>query len=462
MSTTQPTTGPELIARLDRIPIWPYPTSTLWIIGAGFFFAFFDIVTIGFALPVLTREFGVSEEQATWAVTSGLIGYILGSFLDSRIGDRYGRRISLYLSVGAFSLGSLLSATSTTLDQLLFWRFVSGMGIGAEIALVTTYMAECSPAPLRGRFTGWTIVAAYLGFAAVPLLAFHLVPEYTWGWRALFLMGALGGIAIGFMRKGMPDSLHWLIEQGRLEEAQANLEAAEVRAESRLGRALPPPAAVTETPDGAPESAPAGIRALFLPPYRSRLLILASLWFVYYVGNYAWLTLAAELFSKHGLSLSQTIGSLSFTGFGFVAGAITAVYISDRVDRRVAAAATALVWAAILAGIGFTASATTIPVLGFIASFTIGLIVPLLYTITGESFATGVRATGVSLSDGIGHLGGAFCGQIVFAVEATAGFSGAFLAMAATGLLSAGLVMLTTRNTGRALNAVERRPDPRS
>jgi putative MFS transporter len=226
MATTQETRGAELIARLDRIPIWPYPNSLLCIIGAGFFFAFFDVVTIGFALPVLTEEFGVSERRASWAVTSGLIGYILGALLDSRIGDRYGRRISLYLSVGAFSLGSLLSATSTSLNELILWRFISGMGIGAEIALVTTYMAESSPAPLRGRFTGWTLVAAYLGFAAVPLLAFHLVPSYSWGWRALFVAGALGGVVIGFMRRGMPDSLHWLVEHGRLDEARANLEVA--------------------------------------------------------------------------------------------------------------------------------------------------------------------------------------------------------------------------------------------
>ena len=104
-----------------------------------------------------------------------------------------------------------------------------------------------------------------------------------------------------------------------------------------------------------------------------------------------------------------------------------------------------------LAAIGFAASPSTIPILGFIASFTIGLIIPLLYTITGESFSTEIRATGVSLSDGFGHIGGAFCGQIIFGIEAFAGFSGAFVAMAATGLITAGLVMLTPRNTGKSL-----------
>ena len=62
-----------LIARLDRIPVWPYPRWIIAVVGAGFFFAFFDIVTIGFALPVIQKEFGVSAEAASWAITSGLI-----------------------------------------------------------------------------------------------------------------------------------------------------------------------------------------------------------------------------------------------------------------------------------------------------------------------------------------------------------------------------------------------------
>ncbi|MCS5636245.1 MAG: MFS transporter [Myxococcota bacterium] len=448
---SQPTpSGADLLARLDRIPVWPYPRSVLVIVGAGFFFAYFDIVTIGFALPVISEQFHVSAEAASWSITSGLIGYILGSFLDSRIGDRYGRRVSLFLSVAAFSVGSLLSATSPSLDWLVFWRFVSGMGIGAEIALVTTYMAEVSPAPLRGRYTGWTIVAAFAGFAVVPVLALMIVPSYAWGWRALFVVGALGGLLIGFMRRNLPDSIHWLVGAGRYAEAEATLAAAESLAEERMGGPLgpaPPPSPAGENSDERGD-----LGAFLKPPLLGRLALLASIWFIYYVGNYGWLTLAPELFSKHGFSLEQSIGSLAITGLGFVGGALAAVFTSDRIDRRRAAAALALVWAFTLAGIGFYASTWTIPILGLVASFSIGFFIPVLYTITGENFPTRVRATGVSLSDGVGHLGGAFCGQIVLGVDALYGFQGAFLAMAATGLAAAVLVGFVRNQTGSALD----------
>ena len=449
MADSSPARGALLLTRLDRIPVWPYPRSVLVIIGAGFFFAYFDIVTIGFALPVIAKEFGVSAEAASWSITSGLVGYILGSFLDSRIGDRYGRRVSLFLSVAAFSLGSLLSATSPSLDWLVFWRFVAGMGIGAEIALVTTYMAEVSPAPLRGRYTGWTIVAAFAGFAMVPVLALMVVPHYAWGWRALFVVGALGGVLIGFMRRELPDSIHWLVGEGRLAEAEATLEAAERQAEARMGRSLDLPG---PAPVPASSTEETGLGAFLKPPLLGRLSLLGGIWFIYYVGNYGWLTLAPELFSKHGFSLQQSIGSLAITGLGFVGGALAAVFTSDRIDRRRSAAALAVVWALTLAGIGFYASAWTIPVLGLVASFTIGFFIPVLYTITGENFPTRVRATGVALSDGVGHLGGAFCGQIILGVDALYGFQGAFLAMAATGLVAAVGVGFVRNQTGSALD----------
>jgi putative MFS transporter len=105
-----------------------------------------------------------------------------------------------------------------------------------------------------------------------------------------------------------------------------------------------------------------------------------------------------------------------------------------------------VVWGATLLGIGFYASSVTIPILGFIASFTIGFVIPVLYTLTGESFPTRVRATGVSMSDGLGHLGGAFCGQIVLGAQALYGFQGAFITMAITGFTAAILVVFVRKS----------------
>src|SRR6202044_3697768 len=74
---------PGPLARLDRIPVWPYERKLLWVVGAGYFFAFFDIVTISFALPVIATQFHASKSAVTVSVTSSLIGYIVGALADS-------------------------------------------------------------------------------------------------------------------------------------------------------------------------------------------------------------------------------------------------------------------------------------------------------------------------------------------------------------------------------------------
>jgi putative MFS transporter len=180
-------------------------------------------------------------------------------------------------------------------------------------------------------------------------------------------------------------------------------------------------------------------------------VLFIAIWFVYYIGNYGWLTLAPTLFVDKGYSLADSTTYLIVSGIGFLAGAFATTRFSDRFERKHTAALFATAWAISLLVIGLAVSPAIIVVFGFIASMTVGLLVPLLYTYTAEHFATSARATGVAMTDGLGHIGGALAPLIVLGANAAVGFSGAFIVMAATGLLTAGLVLLGVRATGRSL-----------
>jgi putative MFS transporter len=437
------------LERLDRIPVWPYDRRLLWVVGAGYFFAFFDIVTISFAVPVIAKEFHASKDTITLSVTSSLVGYIIGSFADSTIADKWGRRLSLAISVGVFSLGTVLAAASTNVGELIGFRFVAGLGIGAEIAAVTTYIGELSPASLRGRYTSWATTAAYAGFAVVPFIARGLVPTLSYGWRILFLIGALGGVTILFMRRDLPPSPRWLVSQQRTDEATEVVQAAEERARESVGGQLPPPEPVGE--EAAAEGVP--VKVLLRRPMVGRLALFVAIWFVYYIGNYGWLTLAPTLFTDKGYSLADSTTYLIVSGLGFLIGAFATTRFTDRLERKYTTAVAAVAWAGCLVVIGYAVSPTIIIVFGFCASLTIGLLVPMLYTYTAEHFSTNARATGVALSDGLGHVGGALAPLIVLGANSAWGFSAAFLTMAISGVVAGGLILLGITATGRSLQA---------
>ncbi|OGT36483.1 MAG: hypothetical protein A3F11_11895 [Gammaproteobacteria bacterium RIFCSPHIGHO2_12_FULL_37_14] len=446
--------GRQIIARLDRLPIWPYPRYFLFIIGIGFFFAFFDTLTIGLALPRIEIAFGVNLQQATWTITSSLVGYIIGAFIIGYFSDKFGRKLGLILSISLFTLGSFACAISLDLSWLIFWRFITGMGIGAELIIVTSMMEELSPAMIRGRSTSIAIAFGMFGFAIAPFIAYFLVPQFANGWRILFALGGIGGVFIGITRSVLPDSPRWLVLQNEFDRAEKIVLAAEQQVRQQWGQELPIPKHIDHH---QPLIRDSSLENFFHPPILKRVFQFSLLWFIYYIGNYAWLTLAPSLLIKQGFTLASSIGFVAIASFGFVIGSLLTVILSELFERKWLAVILMFIWAATLFVIAWFPNPTIIMVAGFIATTTIAMTIPILYIYTGENFPTHIRATSLAVTDGLGHLGGAFCGQIIFfisnlTIANSYNFHSAFTIMAITGVITAFLLIPGLMMTHRSLN----------
>ena len=426
------------LARLDRLPRWPWSTGLLVNLGGSFFFAFFDIVVIGAALPVIITDFDVTASAAAWAVTASLLGLIVGEFAGAYLATRKSRVFTLQTALWVFSVGMLLSACAPGLGWLIVARFIAGIGTGADIAVAVTYVSEISPARMRGKITGFTTVCGYVGIAIVPILAAIVLPAFTWGWRGLFVFGALGAVLLVLTRRHMPSSPRLLAQRGEDRELSALIDQAEARVRGKIGE-LPPLA----------EPAPAELSA-DSPQHTRRWVLLAAFaiaWIFYYFGNYGWLVAAPTILTQNGFGLASSLAFIAIANIGLVVGAVASYLLSDRLERKWLLIVALVAWALALAAIGTIGTQGAVATFGFVAAFTIGLVVPTFYTYTAEHFGSRMRPVSMAFTDGIGHLGAAAAPIVLIGMT----MQDAFLAMAGSGLIAAVLLLRSRPTRGRTL-----------
>lgn len=439
------------LARLERIPIWPHGKGLLIVLGLGYFFAFFDITNIGYGIPIIAKQFHVSSGIVSEAVTTSLVGYIVGAIIVSIISDYFGRRSAIFIGVALYTLGSFATAFSPNVTWLIVWRFVVGMGIGTMIAQVSTYLGEISPATLRGKFTGLANLFSFVGLAVVPFIALWLVPHFSWGWRYLLFIGALGGLAMLFMGKSLIESPRWLMIHGRYDDAVALVDRIEQRAISKMnGRPLPPvkPIPFEEKAQGFP------MMALFKPPYLKRVIVLLLYWLLFYTGDYAYLGEAPTILVKAGFSLANSIGFSAISALGFIVGALYIFLLGDRIERKFSLIVSGLIGGVAIIVAGIWPSPVMVVIAGFMFTVEISLLSILGYIITAEHFPTRARSSGLALDDGIGHLGGAIAPIVALAATAKWGITGGFGLMGVMTIASLIFMALTSRATRKNLETV--------
>ena len=445
-------TADAVLARQDRIPVWTLPRRYLVIIGIGYFFTFFDIADIGYAMPAIAEQFKLSGSESLFvALALGLIGYVIGSIVIGAISDRMGRYRTLIVTLTITAVGSFLDATATGIVTLALWRFVTGIGVGADLNLVSTYIGELAPAGKRGRISNLTFLVGILGQALTPFIALALVPNFSFGWRLMFVLGGLIATIGVIARFQLPESPRWLALHGRIEEADAVVRRMEDGASAR-GIVLPPPqpAAVSSELHAFPFS------ALFRRPYGGRLLLLAAMWFFWYIGNYGFLGDAATLIAEHGVAVGRSILFLGVGAIGYPVGALVMAFVADRMERRLLIFISTVVWLIGMLLIGASSGAAMLIGGAFVASLALGLYLQVAYTYTAELFPTRARSSGFSLSDGIGHSGGAVGALLLPGVVGASSFFIGFLGIGITGLIAGLIALLGPRTSGRRLEDVSR------
>jgi MFS transporter, putative metabolite:H+ symporter len=443
----------EIAARIERLPLTWTQTKARIIVGTATFFDAYDSIMLGLVMPVIAAAWHLSVTDIGFLFSGTFFGQLLGALLFPYLAERYGRLRSCTYSVWVVGLMSLICAATWNFASLAFCRIIQGIGIGGEVPVAATYVNEISRAHGRGLFFLLYEAAFGLGYIGAALLGVLLISNY--GWQIMFLIGALPALVAAIMRRTVPESPRWLASKGRGEEADAIVTAMEREAIAKTGAALPPPD-VSQMP--LPPTRRMNLRELFNPLYRTRTLVIWSIWGFSFFVTQALVTWMPTLYRQQlHLSLQQSLQFSLGTQILGVVGALISAVLIDRTGRRawIGGALVCGSLALLVLALHGATDPTFVLACATVANFSLGTVSPSIYMYTAELYPTRMRALGAGMGATIRNIFTTASPTLVAVMLNNFGLPGVFTMLGIAPLVPAFMIFrFGTETSGRVLEEV--------
>ncbi|WP_343676827.1 MFS transporter [Paraburkholderia heleia] len=394
----------------------------------------FDTAAIGFIAPSLLGEWGIPKPALAPVLSAALFGLACGALASGPLSDRLGRRAMLVGSVLLFGVTCLGSAFSTSIGELTWLRFITGVGLGAAMPNAVTMMGEFCPDRNRATVINLMFCGFPLGAACGGFLAAWMIPHF--GWRSVLMLGGVTPLVLAApLLLRMPESVRYMV---------ANQQSVE-RIRAALARISPDAAnaQVFTMTEHAPQTQSKGLGVVLSPMY---LVGSVMLWVAYFMGLvifYASINWMPLLLKDSGLTASSATLISALFPLGGV-GAVLSGMLMDRFNaNRIIAACYALtalsVWL-----IGQAAGNVALLVLVvFVAGVLMNTAQSSMPALAAAFYPTQGRGTGVAWMLGIGRFGG-IAGSFLVAELARrhVTFAGIFATIAVAGLIAGAALLV--------------------
>jgi len=357
----------------------------------------YDTGVISGALLYIKKDLHAGDLAQSWIVAGLLVGAVVGALAGGRLADLISRRWTLLIAGIVYIAAALAAAFAQSSGQLVVFRMVLGLAVGAASAVVPLYIAEHTPPKIRGGTVSYNQLMVTVGILVAYLIDFALRNTGS-NWRWMLGIGALPGVFLVIGMLFVPYSPRWLMQKGRRDEAR------EVLRRTRGDEDVE--AELTEIESVLSEERRSGLRALLRPSLRPMLVVGIGLAVIQQVvGVNTVVYFSPTILTYTGLHANDAIAQALSVGITNVVFTIIAVLLLDRVGRR----------ALLIAGtIGLTVALVTlaaffafdwkdsvpwvalVALVLFIASFAIGL-GPGFWLMISEIFPLGVRGTAMAV-----------------------------------------------------------------
>lgn len=392
----------DVAGLLDASP-WSRYQKLLTALGAlAIIFDGFDIQILGFAIPALIKEWRAARSDFGGVLALGLAGMVAGGPLLGYIGDRFGRRRALILSVVIFGVATIATAFIHGFIGLTALRFLTGVGAGGAVPSASTLAAEFAPLRRRPAAVKLTLVCVPLGGMLGGLLAAAVLPGF--GWRGLYVVGGLLPLLFALVLvAALPESPRFLARRPALWPQL-------VRLLTRMEMKIPAGAAFEDRAEreGAARTSLARLFSSGLARDTAGLWIafffcLGSIYLVF-----GWLP---TMLVAQGLDLATASFGLAVYNFGGVIGVLAWAVLVTIVGSRgpmlsaalaCAGSALALLVIPIQTHGGNMMMIACLGLCGFLAN----AVQTSMYALAAHVYPTAVRATGVAYAASLGRFGG--------------------------------------------------------
>jgi MFS transporter, AAHS family, 4-hydroxybenzoate transporter len=353
--------------------------------------------SIGFLAPSIADDLRIPLPNFGPVFSASLVGLMIAALASGPIADRWGRKWVIVISTFTFGSFSLMTARATSLEELVFWRFLTGLGLGGALSNVVALVSEYVPQRMQLTLISMTLCGMPLGMLLGSLTGLVIIP--LWGWRSVLYAGGFLPLLVAIISiKLLPESLRFLsLHRAGAGEITGIVEliAPELRGT---------PVNLTALGDDRPKKLP--IKHLFT---EGRALNTVLLWVPFFMNLliiYFILSWLPGLLRQVGMPFSAGVAAFSCFGVGGIIGSLIQGYLMA--DGRAG-------W---VLPVEFAVSAVLITLLSFtVESYAMTLTLTLILGIcvqgaqaglnglAAEFYPTSIRATGLGWASGIGRIG---------------------------------------------------------
>jgi MFS transporter, AAHS family, 4-hydroxybenzoate transporter len=382
---------------IDRRPLGRMQITIIVLCGLVALLDGFDLLAIGVAAPAMTGPLHIAPNQLGAVFSSALFGLMLGAFGLGPIADRYGRRYVLIGATAAFGLFTLFTASAATLQQVLLFRFLAGVGLGGAMPSFISLAAEYTPRSKRQAVVGLLWTGFPLGGVIVGLVATRLIN--AGGWQSLFYIGGILPLGLSiFLIRELPDSIEFLVMRG----------AAWPKIRHLLARINPAVdvASNYQFVSGGEKNRGVPVGQLFSAGRAGGTILLWASYFVTFMLLVTSASWTPTLLQRAGIDGAKSSMAMALFALGSVVGTPLAGFLVSRSPARSVLPA-ALVGSAMTLGAVGQANQSITLVLIFLglAGFFLGVASSGLVALAPLLYPTAIRSTGVGWAMGLGRFG---------------------------------------------------------